>query len=76
MTLNHMTLAEVDSAYRNGSASETEVQAYLALWNTPVHFTHAYLADGCIRQHDPEQGTAFRCAACYYWRRLPAEVQP
>jgi len=65
------SLNEVERMYRCGSVTYEEVRDYLRRWNAGPHFTQAVLADGAIRNFDPEKsGWAYRHLAGEFGLRL------
>ena len=60
MNLKNKSLGEVEYMYQKGMISEQETIEYIKLWNAgPCRFTQAILADGAIRQFDPERSGKF-----------------
>lgn len=49
----HLSLNQIEQAYRYGSVTDEQLDAYLKAWNeTPGRFTFAYWQDGAIRQRN------------------------
>ena len=44
-----LSLNDVEEMYRNGRATEAEVEDYIRRWNEKLRFTMAVLRDGRIR---------------------------
>jgi len=58
--LRDLSLRDLETRYRAGGVSESDLRAYLKAWNaTPGRFTQAVWSSGAIRQFDPEKGNVY-----------------